>query len=162
MSAHTLRTRRSPSSSEPGMSQVSQMTVTIFFLLLSTFLRVIEPVRTVAYAPFLNTPLLQHRCGSHRSAGLAGFRRVGAYKVRRPVCLPRAVVIRKCLLPPGMIAVELIPCVADFHGATIVLVLAVELAVIAVEASDHWRFHLPTGATNPINRPLALFQIERP
>src|SRR5215510_8743067 len=38
MSAHTLRVRRSPSSSEPGLSRVSLMTVTIYFLLLSTFL----------------------------------------------------------------------------------------------------------------------------
>src|SRR5262245_548249 len=38
MSDHTLRVRWSPSSSEPGLSRVSQMTVTICFLLLSTFL----------------------------------------------------------------------------------------------------------------------------
>src|SRR5262245_22022579 len=117
--------------------------------------------RTATYARLRNVVSLHHIGYSLRAAGLAGCRGVGAYKVRRPVHLPGAVVIRKRLLPTGTISVELVPNVADFHGTAIVLVLAVELSVIALEASDHWRLHLPTGATYPIDRPLALFQIER-
>src|SRR5262249_2165665 len=123
--------------------------------------RLMASIRTATCARLRNTTLLKRACSSFRAAGLTGRRVVGPHKVRRPVRLPRAVVIRERLLPMGMIAVELIPRVADFHGATIVLVLAVEGAVIAVEAPGHRRFQPPTGATYPIDRPLALFQIER-
>src|SRR6266545_4531281 len=103
-------------------------------------------IRTTTCARLRNTTLLRRVCSSLRAAGLTGCRGVGAYKVRRPVRLPHAVIIRKRLLPMGMIAVKLIPRVADFHGATIVLVLAVEGAVIAVEAPDHRRY-LPNRST---------------
>src|SRR6266566_9587589 len=91
------------------------------------------------------------------AAALADCRRVGAYEVCCPVCLPLAVVIGECLLPTGMIAVELVPLVADLHGTAVALVLAVELTVVAVEASNHRHIHLPAGATDPIDRPLPLF-----
>src|SRR5215510_2043654 len=118
-----------------------------------------SPSRTQARSS--DTTLFHRIRDSLRATRFADRRRIGAYKVRRPVRFPGAVVIRERLFPMGMIAVELIPREAGFHGATIVLVLAVELAMISVEAPDHRRFQLPTGATYPIDRPLALFQIER-
>src|SRR5262249_44668163 len=105
--------------------------------------RLMASIRTATCARLRNTTLLKRACSSFRAAGLTGRRVVGPHKVRRPVRLPRAVVIRERLLPMGMIAVELIPRVADFHGATIVLVLAVEGAVIAVEAPGHRRLPPP-------------------
>src|SRR5262245_33761153 len=110
------------------------------------------PICTATCASLRNIVLLHRVRDSLRAAGLAGCRRVGARKVRRPVRLPRAVVIRKGLLPTGMVAVELIPGVADFHRATVVLVLAVECAVIAVEAPHRRRPQPPAGPTPPVDR----------
>src|SRR5262245_14632935 len=64
MSDHTLRVRRSPSSSEPGLSHVSQITVTINFLLLSTFLDswrrlAQQPARGSEIPPYSATPVLR-------------------------------------------------------------------------------------------------------
>src|ERR1700752_4548126 len=51
----------------------------------------------------------------------------------------RTVVIRKRLLPTSMIAVELVPGEPDLHGAPVVHVLTVELAVVCIEATHNRR-----------------------
>ena len=61
-----------------------------------------------------------------------------------------------------MVAVELVPGVADSHWATIVLVLTVEFAMVALEATYHGWFQLSALTVYPMDRPLALLQIERP
>src|SRR5215510_2893684 len=85
MSDHTLRVRRSPSSSEPGLSPVSQITVTIYFVLLSTFLdswrRFAEqPARDSGIQPYSNAsevrfgrPASQIVAGSARTKSAVQF-----------------------------------------------------------------------------------------
>src|SRR5215510_6466055 len=79
MSDHTLRVRRCPSSSEPGLSHVSQITVTINFLLLSTFLDswhrfAHQPARDSEMAPYSTASLV--RFGRPASQVVAGSARI--------------------------------------------------------------------------------------
>src|SRR5262245_34044447 len=91
-----------------------------------------------------------------RPACLARRGRVGTLEVGGPVGLPRVVVVRERLLPSSMLVVELVPRKADLDRATPVLVFAVELAVVAIEAPDHRRVQRPGRTADPVDRPLAL------
>jgi hypothetical protein len=95
-----------------------------------------------------------------RPAGIAHRGRIGAHEVRRPVGLPGAVVIRKGLLPAGVVAVQLVPDETDLDGSAVVGVLAVKLAALAIEAADHRCAHHAGGAAYPVDRPLMLFHVE--
>src|SRR5262245_57152241 len=95
------------------------------------------------------------------TASSAAGTSVGAHEVCDPVGFPSVVVIRKRLLPTSMIAIELVPGETDFHGTPAVHVLAIELAVVAIEAAHDRRFQPTTRTAHPIDRPLVLFDIER-
>src|SRR6266542_4314435 len=79
MSDHTLRVRLSPSFSEPGLSQVSQITVAIYFLLLSTFLDswrrfAQQPARDSEIPPYSAASVV--RFGRPASQVVAGSERI--------------------------------------------------------------------------------------
>src|SRR5262245_36391902 len=59
-----------------------------------------------------------------------------------------------------MIAIQLVPGEAHFHGAPAIHVLAVKLAVVAIEATHDWRLQPATRAAHPVDRPLALCELE--
>lgn len=87
---------------------------------------------TVPEGGTLRTP----PCVSH-----SGFRAdgggIGAREIRDPVRLPPAVVIGERLLPPRMIPIHLGPGDPDLDGVTAVLIVCIEFAVRAIEATHH-------------------------
>src|SRR6185436_19192089 len=96
-----------------------------------------------------------------RANAIADLRRIGAREVVHPVHLPGLAVERERLFPVRAIGAVLDPQEADLDGPPAVLVLAEELAAIALEAADHRREHLAGLAVDPVDRPLALLDIER-
>src|SRR5262245_12338787 len=95
-----------------------------------------------------------------RAAGLADRGRVRAREVRGPVGFPMAVVVRERLVPARVVVVHLVPGEADLHRLAAVDVLAVELAVLAVEAADDGRLEPTALAADPVDRPLPLGDVE--
>src|SRR5678816_4961558 len=101
-------------------------------------------------------------CASSRSRtdAVADRRRIGAREVVHPVHLPGLAVERERLLPVRMIGAVLDPQEADLDRPAAVFILAVELAAVALEAADHRREHLAGLAVDPVDRPLALLDVE--
>src|SRR5262245_21907447 len=71
----------------------------------------------------------------------------------RPVRLPVAVVVPVSLLPARVVVVHLVPGVAHLHRLAGGDVLAVDLAVLAVEPADDGRLELAALAAHPVDRP---------
>src|SRR5690349_16213044 len=79
----------------------------------------------------------------HRGpAARADLRRIGPREVIHPVDLPGLAIERERLLPVRVIGSALDPQKAHLDRLAVVLVLAVELAAVALEAADHGREHL--------------------
>src|SRR5262245_48656778 len=93
-------------------------------------------------------------------AGLADRGRVGAREFRGPVGLPVPVVVGERLFPARVVVVHLVPGVAHLHRLAAIDVLAVELAVLAVEPADDGRLELAAIAADPVDRPLLLRRVE--
>src|SRR6185436_7222650 len=115
---------------------------------------------TLCVCAFARSIIAYRSFDRSRTDAVADRRRIGAREVVHPVHLPGLAVERERLLPVRVIGAVLDPQEADLDGPAAVVVLAVELAAVALEAADHRREHLAGLAVDPVDRPLALLDVE--
>lgn len=77
-----------------------------------------------------------------------------------PIRFPRAVVVRKSLLPVNMVVINRGPRDASLYWLAVVGIFAKELALRTIKAAEHSGIELAGLVADVMHRPLLFLQIE--